>query len=80
MNLKELGNSQWLAVMTGLAFLELGTSGGIDGSIVSANIPLIAAAIAPTTNAGRLPPPNKESQGPLVTDTSILKKKKRGER
>ena len=62
--------------MTGLAFLELGTSGGGDGSMVSANIPLIAAAIAPTTNAGRLPPPNKESQGPLVTDTSILKKKR----
>ena len=58
--------------MTGLAFLELGTSGGGDGSMVSANIPLIAAAIAPTTNAGRLPPPNKESQGPLVTDTSIF--------
>ena len=63
--------------MTGLAFLELGTSGGGDGSMVSANIPLIAAAIAPTTNAGRLPPPNKESQGPLVTDTSIFKKKKK---
>ena len=57
--------------MTGLAFLELGTSGGMGGSMVSANIPLIAAAIAPTTNAGRLPPPNKESQGPLVIDTSI---------
>ena len=57
--------------MTGLALLELLTSGGGDGSMVSANIPLIAAAIAPTTNAGRLPPPNKESQGPLVTDTII---------
>jgi hypothetical protein len=69
----EVIDGQWkVAMVEGVvAFLEVGTSGGGDGSIVSANIPLAAAATAPTTNAGKLPPPNKASQGPLVTDTNI---------
>ncbi|MFX6536195.1 hypothetical protein ABTG41_18365 [Acinetobacter baumannii] len=38
---------------------------------MNAKIPLAAAAIAPTTNAGMLPPPNNASHGPLATDTTI---------
>ncbi|KAG5077998.1 hypothetical protein JHK82_056693 [Glycine max] len=34
-------------------------------------MPLAAAATAPTTNAGKLPPPNRASHGPLITDTTI---------
>lgn len=47
------------------------TSEGKDGSMVSAKIPLAAAATAPTMNAGKLPPPNKASHGPLSNDTTI---------
>lgn len=51
--------------------LEEGRSGGGDGSTVSAKTPLAAAAMAPTTNAGKLPPPNRASHGPLATETTI---------
>lgn len=34
-------------------------------------MPLIAAAIAPTTNPGKFPPPNNASKGPPPSDTTI---------
>jgi hypothetical protein len=55
------------------AILFEGMSGGGDGSMVNANIPLTAAATAPTTKAGGLPPPKRASHGPLATDTNICK-------
>lgn len=39
--------------------------------MVKANIPLAAAATAPSTKAGRFPPPNIASNGPLPKDTNI---------
>lgn len=39
--------------------------------MVNANTALAAAAMAPTTNAGKLPPPKRASHGPLSTDTII---------
>lgn len=57
-------------------------SGGGEGNNVNERTALAVAATAPTTNAGKFPPPNIASHGPLVTDTNICfsqkKKKKRG--
>lgn len=50
---------------------EAGASGGGEGKTVNANTPLIAAAIAPSTNAGRFPPPKSASKGPPPSDTII---------
>lgn len=49
----------------------LGASGGGEGKTVNANTPLIAAAIAPSTNAGKFPPPKRASKGPPPSDTII---------
>ena len=46
-------------------------SGGGEGRRVKDSMALAAAATAPTTNAGKFPPPNNASHGPLVTDTNI---------
>jgi hypothetical protein len=43
--------------------------------MVSESIPLAAAATAPTRNAGKFPPPNRASQGPLANETNICKLK-----
>ena len=50
---------------------EAGASGGGEGKTVNANTPLIAAAIAPSINAGRFPPPKSASKGPPPSDTII---------
>ncbi|MCI57916.1 hypothetical protein A2U01_0079168, partial [Trifolium medium] len=42
-----------------------------DGSRTIANMALVSAATAPTTNAGKLPPPNNLSNWPLSEDTNI---------
>ena len=47
------------------------SAGFTDGNKTIANTALTAAATAPTTNAGKLPPPNRASQGPLSADTNI---------
>jgi hypothetical protein len=63
---------QWnAALLLVAALLFEGMSGGGDGSMVNANIPLAAAATAPTTKAGRFPPPKRASQGPAATETTI---------
>lgn len=62
---------QWNAILADLAILFLTCSTGGDGSTKIANIPLNNAATAPNTNAGKFPPPNRSSHGPLITDTSI---------
>lgn len=49
----------------------MGLSGAGEGSIVRATTPLATAATAPTTKAGRFPPPKSESHGPLPTETTI---------
>lgn len=48
-----------------------GKSGGGVGSNSRAAIPPANAEKDPRTKAGRLPPPNSASQGPLPTDTII---------
>lgn len=54
------------------ARLTLASSAGFtDGNKTIANTALTAAATAPTMNAGKLPPPNRSSQGPLSADTNI---------
>ena len=50
---------------------KAGASGGGEGKTVIANTPLIAAAIAPTINAGKFPPPKRASKGPPPSDTII---------
>lgn len=50
---------------------KAGASGGGEGKTVNANTPLMAAAIAPTTNTGRFPPPKRASKDPPPSDTII---------
>lgn len=59
-----------LPIYNGYGITSLAFGRG-DGSIVIANNPLAAAATAPTKNAGKLPPPNSASHGPLKNDTNI---------
>lgn len=62
--------NQKCAALVVMVLVE-GRSGGGDGSILSAKTPLMAAAIAPTMNAGKFPPPKRASHGPLATETTI---------
>jgi len=63
---------QWWPPEVAIESLAVSTDFGV-GRIITANIALMTAATAPTTNAGKLPPPNKASHGPLNDDTIIWK-------